>query len=77
MRRLPIVILTWTLFAAVMLAIGWMLKQVVPEFSAWLGSELGQGASTLLVVGVIAVCGGLLVWLPRRSSDRNSLPTRR
>ncbi|WP_264046871.1 hypothetical protein [Methylobacterium flocculans] len=77
MRRLPIVILTWTLFAAVMLAIGWVLKQVVPPFSAWLGNELGQGVSTLLVVGTIVVCGGFLLWLPRRSARRNNLPTRR
>lgn len=76
MRRLPVVILTWTLFAAVMLAIGWVLKQVVPPISAWLEQELGQLGSTIVVFAFLAICGGLLLLVPRFKARRSRLTAR-
>ena len=77
MPRLPIVILTWTLFAAVMLAIGWVLKQVVPPFSGWLSGNLGQPFSLVLILVLGLACGTFGLW-PRDANGRmKRLPARR
>lgn len=69
MPRWFIVTLTWTLFAAVMLAIGWALKQVVPTILARVASHTGWGAlvAVLLLIGVVSLGYGL--W-PRDAAGR-------
>lgn len=69
MRRLPIVILTWTLFAAVMLAIGWVLKQVVPPALDFVASYTGWAPLVigLMLFGIIGLTVG--VW-PRDAEGR-------
>ncbi|KQO94660.1 hypothetical protein ASF32_19295 [Methylobacterium sp. Leaf91] len=63
------VALTLVLFTAVMLAVGWVLRRIVPPFNQWLGATFGELPSLLIILGVGAVCSIIGLW-PRDESGR-------
>lgn len=62
-------VLTLVLFTAVVLAVGWVLRQIVPPFNQWLGATFGQPGALVLILAVGATCAVFGFW-PRDAAGR-------
>lgn len=60
----------FVLYAAIMLAIGWALKQVIPPSTKWFRERFGSDALTVILVMLI-VAAGAYAW--RDSARRRRL----
>ncbi|TXN40505.1 hypothetical protein FV232_00830 [Methylobacterium sp. WL30] len=71
-------VVAFVLFTAVMLAIGWVLKLVVPGFNRWLTDSVGECGSIAFIVAIFVVAAVVGYW-PRNEAGRMRpfLPRRR